>query len=573
MDRAQTLHLCERGRDEWNAWAMDLLARREEIPTHEYQTSASVVFSRQRFDKDQNFEGFIFPGEVKFINVRFEGGTSFEDARFEGRTWFRGATFEGQTSFTGATFEGRTWFVDATFEGTVSFRNTNFNDVSWFRNTMFQGRAEFQNVAFGDNASFLEATFEGRTSFRRMTFHKRAWFEGVTFREAVRFDTVRFNSTAWFGDARFEDSAIFRHASFEGRTSFAGAIFRGEARLGRATFRGGTSFERGVFTNLAWFDGTVFEGSSTFLGATFEGRAWFGNTTFKGDTGFWGAAFNGDAVFLKSRFEGAVYFAGINVSSTFVLGGATFQEIPTFNQAHFTQAPRLDDFTIRPSRLRSRLVAAAHTIYQAGFSARDQLQNVTHFVERRKDLSSRWSELKRLAVQRHDHQRELNFFRHELLARRWSVDRPWHTTFWTGCAYELFSGFGTSIGRPLLFWLGSVAIVMLVTLDIHDRYHRELPDRASGQCVEGTGQPLKAALQLSVHKAIFGAAISRGELDRLHACLFGFDPAPIGGADSSIRPRPIYPNSLTVLGFLEFVWSSVMLFLIGLALRNHYRIK
>ena len=65
-----------------------------------------------------------------------------------------------------------------------------------------------------------------------------------------------------------------------------------------------------------------------------------------------------------------------------------------------------------------------------------------------------------------------------------------------------------------------------------------------------------------------------GKLDEALACLFGIQwQAPDSSNDLPLRFRPNVPNGIVYLGLLHQILSAVLIFLLLLALRNHFRIK
>ena len=81
-----------------------------------------------------------------------------------------------------------------------------------------------------------------------------------------------------------------------------------------------------------------------------------------------------------------------------------------------------------------------------------------------------------------------------------------------------------------------------------------------------------AALGLSLRNALLlsgGGSVTK--LDQLYACLYGIH----GGAAVELpaRLRLLIPDAVAFAGVAQNLWSAAMLFLLLLALRNHFRIK
>ena len=96
---------------------------------------------------------------------------------------------------------------------------------------------------------------------------------------------------------------------------------------------------------------------------------------------------------------------------------------------------------------------------------------------------------------------------------------------------------------------------------------------AGFSCIVGNGNPLYAAVGLSLQKALFTASLPQGKLDHIHACLFGVEDIHADAFGLPAKLQPVYPDPIAFLGFAEFIWSAVMLFLLALALRNYFRIR
>lgn len=275
-----------------------------------------------------------------------------------------------------------------------------------------------------------------------------------------------------------------------------------------------------------------------FSEVTFFDDTWFAQAGFKGHTSFEGATFEKDA-----------FFAAIKAEGLFTLYNAKFLLVPDFEQAHFIEAPRLDVLEIQQSNP----------------------------DDDKSGVSARWRALKRLAVQGHDHERELLFFAEEIKALRNVWDKPWPNPFnlrkgkpiwpgggryWGGWFYQIFSDFGRSMLRPVLGWIGAIIASMWFYLS----------DFAAGLgdfpvvCRAGQGEPFYAALYLAIHKGSIVAGLGGSEkIEQVYACLYG----TFGGD----RYLPVIPDAVVYAGLIQTLFSAVMVFLFLLAVRNHFRIK
>ena len=326
---------------------------------------------------------------------------------------------------------------------------------------------------------------------------------------------------------------------YSGRIAFAFLCMAAYAGFNIATFSGEAGFDIATFSGDAWF-----------LGATFSGDAWFDSATFSGYLGFGLGIFGGATSFGGARFEKNANFGAIDGKSAFSLAGAVFLAVPDFIQAHFAEAPRLDDIHIQPTPVRPKSWADIKKRFVGD-----------------PDLSARWRALKRLAVQGHDHEGELAFFKGEVKARRWCADKPWQATFWFGVLYQWLSDFGRSLIRPLLWWAAGVAGFAWLYLG----QHRPL------SCVAGPGDPWHAALGLSLRRSLlFVGQDSADKIKQIYGCLYGIYGHPANGAAAGGLPpsfSPVIPDWIAFVGIVQSLFSAVLIFLFLLAVRNHFRIK
>ena len=260
--------------------------------------------------------------------------------------------------------------------------------------------------------------------------------------------------------------------------------------------------------------------------------------------------FIGVTSFIRCRFEEYACYRAAQVSRGFSLTQAWFKQVPDFTQARFAESPELDAIHIAPQRGWPRSRADFKTLLKGDA-----------------DLAARWRALKRLAVAAHDHDRELLFWQGEVLARRWSVDKPWHALFYFGLFYGWLSAFGRSVVRPLIGWVLGLLVFA---------WHYLSPHLRDGwPCEVGPGNAPMAALGLSLRNAlVLPGSGSATRLDQIHACLYGIHGGPaMTPAPLPARFQPVIPDAIAFAGVAQNLWSAVMLFLLLLALRNHFRIK
>ena len=542
MDGEQSLALWRQGRDAWNAWAKAMLDRRAEMerdgtwalhrhvfgdekPDNEatgaWMRDAAADFQAQVFEEPADFSSFLFPGSARFDQATFQQDAGFDSATFSGDAGFYSTTFGGSADFSNLTFSGSVGFSSATFSEDARFNCATFSES-------------------GGNASFDSATFR-----------EYAWFDGTTF-----------GGYAWFGRAIFGREARFGKATFNRDTWFDEATFVGSEKFTSATFSGNARFEETTFEADAWFNRLMFSESARFHKAKFRAAGKFAQASFKGYT-----------TFYQGQFYGVADFSAVRVERTFTLEGARFNEVPDFIQAHFEEAPRLDNVSIP----------------EVGGVARFFLP-MLQGVDPNFDLSSCYRALKRLAIEAHDQARELDYSANELKSLRGYPDRPlpcplnllrkddkgrrpplWPgglrgtMRFWFGLGYEVLSNFGRSIALPL-FWWG------LATAGFTWAYLEQAI--SADHCAIGESTPWSAAVGLSIRKALPFAGIASSEkLNQIYACLYGIHGESGRLAVLPDRFTPVIPDAVDYLGMVQLVLSILLLFLFLLAVRSHFRIR
>jgi len=216
-----------------------------------------------------------------------------------------------------------------------------------------------------------------------------AWNEWAVeqLAQKVRLEESNTDLTVWASSAR----ADFKDHAFNEDVNLEQFVFPGVADFENCSFRGMAAFSNAEFHSAVWFVDTHFERGAFFTRAQFFGDANFLQTRFEGFTTFW------DCYFQK-----AADFSAIDAKSIFDITDTKFCQTPDFFQAHFNEAPRLDNMKVPIE----------------GFWR--SLRNPGN-----PDVAACYRALKRLAIQGHDHDREQIFFTGELRSLRGNPDKPW----------------------------------------------------------------------------------------------------------------------------------------------------
>jgi hypothetical protein len=167
----------------------------------------------------------------------------------------------------------------------------------------------------------------------------------------------------------------------------------------------------------------------------------------------------------------------------------------------------------------------------------------------------------------------MELFASEMRARRFWLDKPLGSgsgRFWLGWLYEGLSDFGRSIWRPFVIWAVIQILAALVFFVIF--IVRMAPDAegrlSSLPCISGDGAPLAEAALLSLSNGTVIGSVNAERIKIAQACLFGVENDPEGLA--SVPKLPVFAALFSIL---QTVLSAIALFLIGLSIRNDFRIQ
>lgn len=220
-----------------------------------------------------------FPGEpFREVNLASFSGVDFTNESID----FSGFKFDG-VDFTNAVLGRRQKFRHCNF-GRANFSNSRFMHFGYFEGSVFS-TSDFDGVEFFKFVNFNAALLGGTASFRNCKFHEEAFFGGACATGDVHFNYSIFLKEAHFSGVAFLDRVNFLCCEFH-----KDAIFDGRSILAlQQTFRkppflhswgeierllqinGGSPDQ---FFELC-FDGSLFMGRVSFRNRNFTGRASF----------------------------------------------------------------------------------------------------------------------------------------------------------------------------------------------------------------------------------------------------------------------------------------------------------
>ena len=377
----------------------------------------------------------------------------------------------------------------------------------------------------GMSLSALRTKPNSAIDFSEFTFPKgKVNFIGATFGDGdVSFNEVNF------GDGEVN----FSHATFgHGEVFFNGATFGdGDVSFSRASFGIGEVY----FSHATFGNGNVYFSQATFG----KGNVFFSHANFG----------NGDVRFNSANFgKGGVYFDGLTASGHFSLIYLINSE--KIEQIDFKLSSLLGGFELTNNTFNCvidlTLTDIKNHVHLDGLTCKvinKKKYLIFNQAKDEKDIA-RLRRLKELAEKHHDHKSAQQFNAQEMRAKRWHETKPFKGLE-IDYLFDWLSNYGQSLVRPI-FWL------MLSWLGFSYYYFINISKDLLNEVTK------LDALRFSASNILPFLPSSKGAREKGINLLFG-------GQDSI--PYDIY-TIMSAQGLISFI----LLFLIGLALRNRFRI-
>jgi Pentapeptide repeats (9 copies) len=472
-------------------------------------TFAGVDFSEGTNDQI-SFEGFEFGDDADFSNCKWRDAKGTGDEGFlRGRAYFINAKFGDGSKFT-----------NATFGSLASFAGAHFGHLTFFSGATFGGLANFCNAFFREGATFDDTSFGALARFDGTTFGMGADFSRAVFRDQASFVAARFSGEAIFNGAAFADRITFQRAYFDRPATFTGAVFGDQTSFAGASFGSAANFDKAHFDGKVAFNFAHFA-SVSFAMARFDGEADFSNR------GFQLADFTGARFYYPPNFDNVIGASQIDFT------GAHVRFVPAGKWLHWAENSRI------PVRLRAFRKFAEDT-------KNHDLERDLYIEERKAErgvyLSQRWKELKKEGW------------------RNWPLNTLRLVThcLWIGIMflYWALADYGRSFPRPFgllmatgffFYWCYGKILAPLApkTCPLADQYDHAIRMLALGNTVPFVG-PL--TIDSEIKKFLF--------------CPLNNCPTPI-----------IPPEGYQLAVLSQNLFSIILVFFIGLALRNYFKIK
>jgi hypothetical protein len=456
----------------------------------------------------------------------------------------------------------------------IDFTDANFQalyaGVTSFESYLFpQAGVSFTNVSFGElGANFRDAHFIGPVSFDNIESHTSNMnFNNVIFEDDVTFMGAKFSKCViTFTKARFngQDVSFQSLKALDSYISFNEAMFNctdltfcetqisGEYMVfSKAQFCGDiVDFSKSEFKSLAIFDGAIFNTKEVFFyEVVFEKEGIFNNVLFNCDLSFKSSNFQGGSDFLRAEFTNQLY----DFSRCLFKNHLDFSQIKGASKANslsFRNAIFESSFDMSNIKLGCVVdftgTKFSNQISIAGLECAVQIDRF--FLSKYKDDSERLRRLKDISTTNNDYSAALRFHADEMRSKRWhpSASSPslpsTIAVSLLDTVYDWTSDYGQSISRPIL-WL-------LLLVSVFTAKYSVLADKAS------EFSDVSNLAIFSLGNSLPFIPISKLAREGKIKELFGSTP----------------PHELYDLMVLQGGLSFIFIFLIGLGLRNRFRI-
>jgi uncharacterized protein YjbI with pentapeptide repeats len=333
----------------------------------------------------------------------------------------------------------------------------------------------------------------------------------------------------------------FHHVLFEQPTSFRGFVFP-TAVFNSAEFHSKADFCKAAFFGLAVFDDATFSSVAYFAEAFFETGGFFNRVTFSSTIDFSEAAFFEGALFYEAVSSGTAYFRKAAFSGDVFFKGATFAGETTFGGAEFSGAADFGSCEFKSQTWFSRAKFTSHVPVFHDTKLRELtdwgLSTWPPPPKDKKDAQAQVFAYGRLKAEMDRLNRPLDaqfFFAKELRAHR-ELEKRYSPQRAFNFAYQIFGFYGASAELPIL-WLSVLFLLGFGFFALAPVYK---------------GVPL-------AYDEAAGLSITN---------LISFVPYKVDN-DISAHLSPL----AKIVGDLQSFLAIMLLFLLGLALRNRFRMK
>ncbi len=567
----ECIEIAKCGAQAWNCWQEnkpneiifpeDFLIP-EDISFSGFKFESAIRFSGTTFKNSNNqcFENTHFNSLIVFNKCIFKHAIDLTNVVINGQMYFHHTTFEDDFNaqnknwerfpgFTDSTFRKRANFNNATF--LADFTNCKFNEYAYFSNSNFRaGNNIFHTCIFSGNTDFSNTTFQGQAIFVSSKFNALTDFSETIFYENVYLNNTEFFEEAVFTNTKFEKLTNFSKTKLSKKSSFSEAIFKNNANFSYTQFGEITKFKNSTFLEAANFRAAQFTSETPFhydedIAIDFSGSAFMGDAIF--DAGQWNglrSIYSADYENRKEWADKAAVTADKLASIDF--SGTKFNGHTSFQGRKFigiTKFGPLEAISKDNKETKNTIFKNPPNFHECEFH-----QNTSFFKAEfpppiGSDSAARaYRTLKLAFSKKYDLRQEQIFFKLEMQEES-KIEKSFSKKI---CfkIFEILSGFGFSILRPLAFIALTTALSMIAFGHLANlRFCKPSEDRCN----------------------MFGSLIQF-----TLSSIPGFEKLP---SDETLKIFLDMNVWVTTVSFLYKISMLLGLFFLGLALRNQFKMK
>lgn len=385
---------------------------------------------------------------------------------------------------------------------------------------------DFRHVYLSRSLSLCQCFIKGKAFFHKTNFASLANFEQAYFNGVASFHEAHFISLAVFKKAQIVGNANFQESYFGGVANFENIHFTETAKFKKTYFARLALFQEAQFINGASFSKAHFSEDTDFKNAHFSQTAKFEKVNFTKRALFQGVFFASSAEFKEANFANDAVFSNGAFKATTLFHGATFKtRVPKFYQREMHQDTNFSD-------------AAKHWPQVTPDNAEESKQAYTR--------------LRQVAADNHNPDLEHFFLRQEMRCKEALAKTFVDRLLFKG--YRWLADSGISVVRPAtglaLIWLIPGFAYLLRYLYLH----------RNAEKIIAANSELPALADLSVLGS-FGLSFAN-----LFAFL-GLNRLYFQEVIAELNPW------LSLLAGFQTISGVVLLFFLGLGLRNRFRLK
>ena len=368
--------------------------------------------------------------------------------------------------------------------------------------------------------------FSHTVVWEKCVFAAYARFTSTHFARSADFSSTHFARDAWFTSTHFAAYARFTSTHFARDAWFTSTHFARSADFSSTHFARSADFSSTHFADYARFTSTHFADYARFTSTHFAGSARFTSTHFARDAWFTSTHFADYARFTSTHFAGSARFSSTHFAAYAGFENGAFEARTDFEQARF--AGRVPSFFQRAMH--------DNTIFT---TRRDLWPEVDH--EDAATDKDAYRRLRQISAAQHNPENEHFFLRQEM-AYDAVLKEDWLSR-WIVRGFGIVSDYGYSVWRPVVA-LASVVVTFWLFVGLLIARGDDF-----GPVPESSAEALGLSIAntfafLGIRSLYFGSEY----VEHLH---WGFKVA--GGFQ-------------TALGI-------VLLFFLGLGLRNRFRLR